>query len=93
MIERAAILTRGDMITSRLLSKVIGAKNADLSMASHPLTSLEEVERHHILQVLSQTESLEQAATILGINLATLWRKRRGYNLIRDCRKPIAPTT
>jgi two-component system, NtrC family, response regulator AlgB len=80
-IERAAILTRGDVITSRLLSKAIGAKNATLSMALHPLTSLEEVERNHILQILSQTESLQQAAIILGINPTTLWRKRRRHNL------------
>jgi two-component system, NtrC family, response regulator AlgB len=50
-------------------------------MVLHSLTTLEEVEQHHILQILSQTESLQQAATILGINPTTLWRKRRRYNL------------
>ena len=87
-IERAAILTRSDIITSRLLSKAIAAKNADLSTPLRSLTSLEEVERQHILQVLSQAGSLSQAASILGIDLSTLWRKRRRYNLDRDCRKP-----
>lgn len=80
-IECAAILTRSDIITSRLLSKAITAKKTDPAIPFHPATSLEEVERLHISRVLSQAASLEQAANILGINVSTLWRKRRAYNL------------
>ena len=43
--------------------------------------SLEELEKQHIRQVLSTAQTLEEAATILGINLSTLWRKRRRYGL------------
>jgi len=43
--------------------------------------SLEELERQHIQQVLSSARTLEEAATTLGINLSTLWRKRRRYQL------------
>ena len=81
VIERVAILTRSNVITSWLLTKAMGAKNASGSVALHPPTTLREVERHHIAQILSQTESLEQAATALGITLPTLWRKRRRYDL------------
>jgi NtrC-family two-component system response regulator AlgB len=45
------------------------------------LRSLEEVERDHIAQVISKTSSLEEAAKILKIDSATLWRKRKKYSL------------
>jgi len=41
--------------------------------------SLEEIEREHIIRVLSYASSMEQAAAILGIDASTLWRKRRKY--------------
>jgi NtrC-family two-component system response regulator AlgB len=91
-IERAAILSRRDIITSQALSRAIAIKEADLSIPPRSLTSLEEVERRHILRVLSQAGSLKHAAVILGIDLSTLWRKRRRYNLIRDSHKPMPPT-
>ena len=43
--------------------------------------SLEELEKQHIQHVLGTAPTLEEAASILGINLSTLWRKRRRYNL------------
>lgn len=43
--------------------------------------SLEELEKQHIQQVLATATTLEEAASILGINLSTLWRKRRRYGL------------
>jgi len=43
--------------------------------------TLEEVERKHIKFVLDAAQTLEEAAGILGINLSTLWRKRRTYGL------------
>ena len=39
--------------------------------------SLAQVEDEHIRQVLAMTETFEEAATILGIESSTLWRKRR----------------
>ena len=45
------------------------------------LRSLEEVERDYIAQVISRTSSLEEAARILKIDSATLWRKRKKYSL------------
>jgi NtrC-family two-component system response regulator AlgB len=43
--------------------------------------SLEDLERQHIQHVLLTARTLEEAADILGINLSTLWRKRRRYGL------------
>jgi NtrC-family two-component system response regulator AlgB len=45
------------------------------------LTSLAEVEKKHIQQVMLRTPSLEEAARVLGINPTTLWRKRKQYHL------------
>jgi NtrC-family two-component system response regulator AlgB len=44
-------------------------------------TSLEEVERRHIKQILDESLTMEDAAMALGINTTTLWRKRKLYNL------------
>ena len=41
--------------------------------------TVEEIEREHILRVLARTRTQEAAAGILGIDLSTLWRKRRKY--------------
>ena len=43
--------------------------------------SLDEVEREHIARVLAASATLEEAAETLGINVTTLWRKRRRYGI------------
>ena len=40
-----------------------------------------EVEKSHIKDVLLHTASIEEAAQVLGIDPATLWRKRKKYQL------------
>lgn len=86
-LERAAILCTGDKVTLEdLPDRVLehstppepGQTNAAISPAD---VSLESLERLHIQQVLTTTRTLEEAASILGINLSTLWRKRRRYGL------------
>jgi two-component system, NtrC family, response regulator AlgB len=43
--------------------------------------SLEDVEMHHIKRVLQHAKDYDEAATILGIDRATLWKKRKKFNL------------
>jgi DNA-binding NtrC family response regulator len=43
--------------------------------------SLEELERRQIELVLSESATLEDAAARLGINVTTLWRKRKRYGI------------
>ena len=43
--------------------------------------SLEELEKLHIKRVLQHAKDYDEAATILGIDRATLWKKRKRFNL------------
>jgi len=44
--------------------------------------TLAAIENEHIRLVLSKTDRFDEAATILGIQLSTLWRKRRKLGLL-----------
>lgn len=81
---RAAILSGSDAeIKPDALPEHITKKAKDMTeqIISNDLSSLEEVERLHIEYILSKTSSLEEAAQILQIDSATLWRKRKKYGL------------
>ncbi len=43
--------------------------------------SLEEVEKEHIKKVLQHAKDYDEAARILGIDRATLWKKRKKFSL------------
>jgi NtrC-family two-component system response regulator AlgB len=45
------------------------------------LVTLENIEERHIRQVLTITKSLDEAAKILGVDPATLWRRRKKYGI------------
>ena len=45
-----------------------------------PLT-LDVIEENHIRLILASTKSLQEAADLLGIDQATLWRKRKQYEI------------
>ena len=77
VMERAVILSRGETIDlSDLPDKILASPDK----LDHSQT-LEQMERRHIEVVLEQAMTLEEAAEMLGINVATLWRKRRRYGL------------
>ncbi len=60
----------------------IASGSPQLTVAMTPSdVSLEELEKQHIQNILTTATTLEEAASILGINLSTLWRKRRRYGL------------
>jgi NtrC-family two-component system response regulator AlgB len=77
VIERAVILARGENVQLYHLPEEF---QSILNQTKHPL-SLEEVEQQHIIRVLRTAKDLEEAAAILGIDPATLWRKRKKFNL------------
>lgn len=83
VLERAAVVAAGPEITNNDLPERIRAPGGAVTPPTGAAgdSSLEEVERRHITQVLASTATLEEAATLLGINPSTLWRKRRRYGL------------
>jgi NtrC-family two-component system response regulator AlgB len=41
----------------------------------------EKIEEEHIRRVLATAKSIQEAADILGIDQATLWRRRKKYGI------------
>ena len=78
-IERAVILGSGSQINAEdLPEKVVPATNQPLLGDLLPLAAIEEL---HIKKVLKKTPSIQEAAAILGIDQATLWRRRKTYGI------------
>jgi NtrC-family two-component system response regulator AlgB len=64
----------------RVAMTIVNQAEAGSSILSKgDLRTLAEIERDHIKSILNQTGTMEEAAEILGINLSTLWRKRKLY--------------
>lgn len=82
VLERAVVLTSGDTITaSHLPERLLTPARVVSTEAPSPLLTLEEMERHQIKLAIAQCGTLEEAAVRLGIDPATLWRKRKRYGL------------
>lgn len=77
VIERAVLLSRGAEIQLQHLPEQF----QQLGAAAATPMSLEEAERLHIIKVLRIARDLEEAASILAIDPATLWRKRKKFHL------------
>lgn len=83
-IERAVILARGEQITSADLPAEMRLENtaaANPEAAVGAALTLEKLEELHIRKVLDRTPNLGEAAEILGIDQATLYRKRKKMGL------------
>ncbi len=82
-IERAVILAAGKQVTAadlpaELRAVTTGGGTGD-SMRPGAMVSLEQLEETHIRRIIEQTASMSQAAEILGIDQATLYRKRKKF--------------
>ena len=80
-MEAAAVLCEGETVHSANLPEAIYKHASGAIMPTSPKESLDEIERQHILRVLSESPTLGKAAATLGINVTTLYRKRKRYNL------------
>ena len=85
-IERAAILTQGPKIEATDLprpapmpSSAAGADGELLGIGGEH--SLDEIEQAHLTKVLTWAPSLHDAAMVLGIDKATLYRKRKRFGI------------
>jgi two-component system, NtrC family, response regulator AlgB len=76
-IQRAVLLAKGGSIKPEDLPEEIRSSLGRLDQT----LSLAEMEKIHIKKVLQQARDLEEAARLLGIDPATLWRKRKKFKL------------
>lgn len=76
VMQRAILLAKNHRIEPEELPEEI--REGD---SSPPLLTLEEMERQHIRKILQVAKDFKDAARILGIDPATLWRKRKRYGL------------
>ena len=79
IVERAAILCKSDVVGVEHLPDRISHNMARLKLGDP--ASLARIEEEHIRRVLASTKSLQEAAEILGIDQATLWRRRKQYKI------------
>ena len=78
--ERAVILALGEKVDASDLPEHAPGGPSE-GGASGQLVSLEKVEIEHIRHVLGRTSSLDEAARVLDIDPATLYRKRKRFGL------------
>jgi len=95
-IERAVILSRGDRIEAEELpleSARGGLEHMETAPQPGDLISLEKLEEFHIRKVLERAGSVAQAARVLGIDQATIYRKRKKMDLepARDREQELHP--
>jgi len=79
VIERAVILSRGEKIGVEDIAAV-GTQAGPAPRIGDPM-SLDAIEEAHIRRVLATAKSLHEAAETLGIDQATLWRRRKKYGI------------
>jgi NtrC-family two-component system response regulator AlgB len=86
-IERAVIMAKSDKINLEDLpaelrgQAVSGAKGNGAPLEVGSLVSMEKLEEAHLRKVLERTSNLAEAAEVLGIDQATLYRKRKKIGL------------
>jgi NtrC-family two-component system response regulator AlgB len=81
VVERAAILANGEQIELADLPDKMDSSAAQRAEASAielgGRVTLEALENEHIRRVMCQTKTMEEVAQVLGIDPATLYRKRK----------------
>jgi NtrC-family two-component system response regulator AlgB len=79
VVERAVILCASDRVGIEHLPEKLHASPTTPRIGDP--VSLDKVEEEHIRRVLATSKSLQEAADILGIDQATLWRRRKQYGV------------
>jgi len=80
-MERVSILWPAQVVDFAALPERLASATTTASDAPTlgGRCSLDDVEREHIRRVLATTKSQDEAASVLGIDASTLWRKRRRW--------------
>jgi NtrC-family two-component system response regulator AlgB len=80
-IERGVILTQGPLVRLAELPAQVGSHPAATAVEVGGVATLDQLEAEHIRRVLAAAATMEEAASILGIDPSTLYRKRKRYGL------------
>lgn len=80
-IERGVILSSGTEVGLADLPAQVGAPPPPQTLELGGAVTLEQIEAEHIRCILATTPTMEQAASTLGIDPSTLYRKRKRYGL------------
>jgi len=82
-LVEAMVKTRGDMISKETIQRLLGQPKGSKEGFKNQLTTLEAVERDHIMETLKKVNySRKKAAQILGISLPTLRAKIAKYEIL-----------
>ena len=80
-VEHAVALGGGETILFDDLPESVRCPSSGMDIPDVHGTRLKDFEREQILRALAENATLESAASALGINITTLWRKRRRYGI------------
>jgi NtrC-family two-component system response regulator AlgB len=81
VVERALILCSGDRIGVDQLPANLALRQSSTTAEVGDSVTLDQLEESHIRRVLAKSKSLDEAAETLGIDVATLWRRRKKYGI------------
>ncbi len=82
-IERAAILAAGEQIElADLPTEISATRTAAVELGG--MVALDAVEQEHVRRVIARSVKLTDAAAVLGIDIATLYRKRKLWSTAAD---------
>jgi NtrC-family two-component system response regulator AlgB len=87
VIERAVILAPAEKIDVNDFPDTLRGSQPTGAMIGNRV-SLEELEREHIMRIIEIANSMDEAAQILGIDPATLYRKRKRYAELAEQQRP-----
>jgi NtrC-family two-component system response regulator AlgB len=80
-VERGVILANGPTVGLADLPAQVGSPPPGRNAVVGGRVTLDELEAEHMRRILSSTTTLDEAASILGIDPSTLYRKRKRYGL------------
>jgi NtrC-family two-component system response regulator AlgB len=79
VVERVAILCASDTVGLEHLPDTVAPVARPVKLGD--AVSLDVIEEAHIRRVIAAAKSLQDAADTLGIDQATLWRKRKQFGI------------
>jgi two-component system, NtrC family, response regulator AlgB len=74
LVERAVILGGGDEVGADDLAEIIEDRS-EFRVGGR--VTLEEIENEHIRKVIANSRTIDEAAAVLGIDPATLYRRKK----------------